>query len=88
MNKVVYSQESIFHLYRLGLVVAGKTGKRYHLQIEDELNSLILDSDQSTDPSIGIQFDAFVSALSPEIIARLESEGLIRPGRYLQQNIS
>lgn len=31
MNAIIYSQEAIFHLSRLGLLVSGGTGKRYKL---------------------------------------------------------
>jgi hypothetical protein len=82
MDKVVYSQQSIFHLYRLGLAITRQTGKRYHLQDEEELNSIIKMSDRSNDPRIGRQLSAFLDSIEPEILDGLEAEGLIRPSRY------
>ena len=83
MSDVVYSEESIFHLSRLSSVVAGKMGRRFHLQDEEDLNSLIKISDSSRDPRIAQRLQAFVTVTEPYIIEKLEGQGLIRPGKYL-----
>lgn len=85
MDKVVFTQESIFHLYRLGLIVFSKTGKRYHLQDPVEMNSLIRFADSSNNPVIRRQFEAFLSSVEPGIVETLEIHGLLQPGRYVRR---
>ncbi|MEE8058103.1 MAG: hypothetical protein V3T17_09730 [Pseudomonadales bacterium] len=71
--KLVFSQVSIFNLYRLGLIVTGKTGKKYRLSNEKEMRSLICYCNRSEDTSICRQYDAFLYTLEPEILRTVEN---------------
>ena len=75
---IVFSQASIFHLYRLGLVVSGKTGKKYSLSNEAEMLALIKRADTSSDLSINRQFNAFISTLEPNLRAEMYARGYLR----------
>lgn len=74
---IIYSQASIFHLYRLGLVVMGKTGEKYRLSDERDMNALIRYCDQSRDPSISRQFDAFLDSVEPAKLSLMKAKRLI-----------
>ena len=74
---IIYSQASIFHLYRLGLVVMGKTGEKYRLSDERDMNALIRYCDQSRDPSISRQFDAFLDSVEPANLTLMKAKRLI-----------
>lgn len=76
---ILFSQASIFHLYRLGLVVSGKTGHKYSLSDETQRLDLIRYCDASHDQSIQRQLNAFLSTLEPELLQTLEIYQLIRP---------
>ena len=76
---IIYSQASIFHLYRLGLVVLGKTGEKYRLSDERDMNALIRYCDQSRDPGIVRQFGAFLDSVEPATLALMKAKRLIRP---------
>lgn len=77
---IIYSQASIFHLYRLGLVVMGKTGEKYRLSDEAEMNALIRYCDHTRDPSISRQFDAFLDSVDSETISLMKAKRLISYG--------
>ena len=70
--KLIFSQNSIFHLYRLGLVVSGKTGKKYQLSDEQEMASLIRYCNRSDNSAICRQYDTFLHSLEPEVFNRIE----------------
>jgi hypothetical protein len=78
MKAPIYSQASIFHLSRLGLLVAGLTGKRFKLKKPEDQRSLILYCEGSRDPSIRKQFEAFKEANSD-----LEKSELLAPAPVL-----
>ena len=82
--KLVFSQASIFHLYRLGLVVAGKTGKKYRLSDEDEMRSLIRYCNRSTNTTICRQYDAFLYTLEPSVLVEIEN---ITGNSYKESNL-
>lgn len=82
---IIYSQASIFHLYRLGLVVMGKTGKKYRLSDEPDMNALIRYCDRSEDLGINRQFDAFLDSVEPNVLLAMESRCLIQPAGGLYQ---
>ena len=71
--KLVFSQNSIFHLYRLGLVVSNKTGKKYHLSNEQEMISLIRYCNRSENTAICRQYDTFLLSVEPDILTTLEN---------------
>ncbi len=71
--KLVFSQASIFHLYRLGLVVTGITGKKYRLSSDDEMRSLICYCNRSDDTSVCRQYDAFLHSLEPAVLREIEN---------------
>ena len=70
--KLVFSQNSIFHLYRLSVIVATKTGKKYRLSDEQELNSLIRYCNRSDNTAIARQYDTFLHSVEPAILVELE----------------
>ncbi|WP_101757035.1 hypothetical protein [Oceanicoccus sp. KOV_DT_Chl] len=70
--KLVFSQNSIFHLYRLSVIVASKTGKKYRLSNEQELNSLIRYCNRSESTDIARQYDTFLHSVEPEILTEIE----------------
>lgn len=70
--KLVFSQNSIFHLYRLSVIVAAKTGKKYRLSSVQELNSLIRYCNRSDNTHIARQYDTFLHSLDPEILTEVE----------------
>lgn len=70
--KLIFSQNSIFHLYRLGLVVSGKTGKKYRLSSEKEIRSLIRYCNRSDNSDICRQYDAFLHTLEPDMFKLIE----------------
>lgn len=75
---IIYTQESIFHLYRLGLVVFGRTGVKYRLSKESDMNALIRYCDQCDDPTISLQFSAFLDSLESHVLRSMESQHLIQ----------
>ncbi|MCR8923933.1 hypothetical protein NO559_14210 [Dasania sp. GY-MA-18] len=77
---IIFTQASIFHLYRLGLVVMGKTGEKYRLSDEGDMNALIRYCDQTRDPSISRQFDAFLDSVDPATLALMKAKRLISYG--------
>lgn len=76
--EIVFSQASIFHLYRLGLIVTGKTGKKFRLSDSEQMYSLIRFCDRSQDPSINRQFDAFIDSVEPNVRAQMQASWLLR----------
>ncbi|MCP3908608.1 MAG: hypothetical protein GY712_11395 [Oceanicoccus sp.] len=70
--KLIFSQNSIFHLYRLGLVVTGITKKKYRLRNGEEMKSLIRYCNRSDNTSICRQYDAFLHSLEPEMLTEIE----------------
>ena len=70
--KLVFSQNSIFHLYRLSVIVATRTGKKYRLSDEQELNSLIRYCNRSDNTAIARQYDTFLYSVEPNILEELE----------------
>ena len=86
MKKIIFSQASIFHLYRLGLLVGGKTGVRYRLVNQEEMNRLIRYCDRTSDQTVRRQYEAFLASAEPNVLAALEEQKLIQPGRVLRQN--
>ena len=76
---LIFSQESIFHLYRLGLVVNGKTGKKYKLSSEADINALIHYCDHSKDRAVKNQFEAFIASIDPDLLETMEQESIISP---------
>ena len=80
---IIFSQASIFHLYRLGTMVSGKTGTRYTLSIEKERLDLIRFCDASTDSSIQRQMGAFVESLDANTLRQLEAQRLLSPERAM-----
>lgn len=78
MKPIIFSQASIFHLYRLGHVVTGITGKRYHLEKVDEMYSLIRYCDRSDNKSISTQFSAFLSTVDEGNYQQMAEKGLLQ----------
>ena len=70
--KLVFSQNSMFHLYRLGLIITGKTGKKYHLSNDEEMKSLIRYCNKSDNTTVCRQYDAFLHSLEPETLTEIE----------------
>ena len=70
--KLIFSQNSIFHLYRLGLVVTGITKKKYRLRNDEEMKSLIRYCNRSDNTSVCRQYDAFLHSLEPEMLTEIE----------------
>ncbi len=85
MNEIVFAQESIFHLYRLGHVVFGKSGARFRLAIKEDMNALIRYCDRSRDSSISRQFDAFLDSVSDEVLQGLVVRQLVRSSRVAEK---
>lgn len=71
--KLVFSQSSIFHLYRLAQVVTKRTGKKYRLSNEQELKSLIRYCNRSNNTSICRQYDTFLYTIEPEMLTEIET---------------
>ena len=71
--KLVFSQNSIFHLYRLGLVVTSKTGKKYRLSDEEEMKSLIRYCNRSDNTTVCNQYDNFLYSLDAEVLTEIEN---------------
>lgn len=71
--KLVFSQTSIFHLYRLGLVVTGVTAKKYRLSEEKEMIALIRYCNRSNNTSVCRQYDAFLYTLDAVMMAEIEA---------------
>ena len=82
---IIYSQASIFHLYRLGLVVMGKTGKKYRLSDEREMDALIRYCDRSKDTSIHRQFSAFLDSVESTTLVLMQRQSLIRGEGLMRQ---
>ena len=71
--KLVFSQASIFHLYRLSVIVAARTGKKYRLSSVEELNSLIRYCNRSDNTSIARQYDTFLHSLDIDTLTEIEN---------------
>lgn len=71
--KLVFSQNSIFHLYRLSVIVAAKTGKKYRLSDLQELKSLIRYCNRSENTAIARQYDTFLHSVEPDILTEIEN---------------
>ena len=78
MKPIIFTQASIFHLYRLGHIVTGVTGKRYRLESIDDMNSLIRYCDRSDNKSIAKQFAAFLSTVDENTLQQMAQRGLLR----------
>ncbi len=85
---LIFSQESIFHLYRLGLAVSEKSGKRYRLVNEKEMHALIRYCDRSKDSKVRQKFSAFLAFLSNNELLMLEASHLIKPQSAQLQKIA
>ena len=85
MKQIVFSQESIFQLYRLGHVVFGKSGARFRLAIKEDMDALIRYCDRSRDTAITRQFDAFLDSVSEEVLENMVSKQLVRARRVAQK---
>lgn len=83
--KIIFSQASIFHLYRLGLVVMGKTGKKYRLSEDADMYALIRYCDRCDDESIHRQFHAFLDSVDDNVLAAMKSQRLIMSKEQLYQ---
>ena len=70
MNATIYSQEAIFHLSRLGLLVSGITGKRYKLGTQQNQENLIEFCRGSTHPAVRMQLDAFLKTSGEQSTAK------------------
>ena len=70
--KLIFSQNSIFHLYRLGLVVSGETGKKYRLSNSKEMESLIRYCKSSTNNVVCRHYDTFLGSLEPDMFKHVE----------------
>ncbi len=70
--KLVFSQNSIFHLYRLGLAVTSLTHKKYRLSNEEEMKSLIRYCNRSNHTAVCRQYDTFLHSLEPEMLFQIE----------------
>lgn len=70
--KLIFSQNSIFHLYRLSVIVSHKTEKKYRLSNEEELHSLIRYCNRSENTTICRQYDTFLHSLEPDILMEIE----------------
>ncbi|MFA7554188.1 MAG: hypothetical protein WCY88_08055 [Spongiibacteraceae bacterium] len=70
--KLVFSQNSIFHLYRLGLVVTAITGEKYRLSHEASMKALIRYCNRSHDTDVCRQYDSFLYSLTPEVLIQVE----------------
>ena len=86
MKPIIFSQASIFHLYRLGHVVTGITGKRYHLENPSEMHTLIRLCDRSKNKTIATQFDAFLSTVDDNVFQQMAQHGLLRDTLVLRAN--
>tara|TARA_R110000868_G_scaffold408964_2_gene693518 strand:- start:102468 stop:102707 length:240 start_codon:yes stop_codon:yes gene_type:complete len=64
----------------LGLVVTGKTGEKCRLSDENDMRALIRYCDQTRDPGISRQFDAFLDSVDPATLALMKSQRLISYG--------
>lgn len=69
---LIFSQNSIFHLYRLGNIVAKITGKKYRLSNNEEMKSLIRYSNRSENTKVCRQYDEFIYSLEPEMLHEIE----------------
>lgn len=85
MNQIVFTQESIFHLYRLGHVVFGKSGARFRLAVKEDMHALIRYCDRSRDPGITRQFDAFLDSVTNDVLDNLIAKQLVRARRVAQK---
>jgi hypothetical protein len=74
---IIYSQESIFHLYRLGSVVNKKTKRKYKLSNKAELNALIRYCERSGDALIKDQFKKFIASVDADTVSNMGLSGLI-----------
>ncbi len=70
--KLIFSQNSIFHLHRLSVLVAAKTGNKYRLSNLEELNALIRFCNHSENTSIARQYDTFLHSLDLETLSEIE----------------
>jgi hypothetical protein len=77
MNQVVFSQQSIFHLYRLGHIVHAKTGKRFQLSDLEQAMQLIRYCDRCKEPVIARQWRAFVGSCDEQVLDQLASNEAI-----------
>ena len=88
MNTVIFSQASIFHLYRLGHLVFAATGVRHRLSDELAVMMLIKHSATCNDNCIQQQFSAFLSTVEDDTIAYLITERIIPPSYRQLSNIT
>ena len=71
--KLIFSQNSIFHLYRLSVIVSSKTGKKYRLSNVEEMNSLIRYCNRSDNTAVARQYDTFLYSLEPDTLTEVEN---------------
>ena len=85
MKPIIYSQASIFHLSRLGLLAFAITGVRYRLKNHEELDSLIRYCDKSTNPTICRQLETFLFAAGEATTAEMMNQSLLtRPHKQFE----
>ena len=70
---MVFSQSDLSHLYRLGKMVSGHTGKKYALSDEKQILALMTYCDYSNDRAINHQYEEFISSLDPNTLSKLKT---------------
>jgi hypothetical protein len=77
MSNIIFSQSSIFHLYRLGHLACSSTGVRHRLSDELSMLMLIKHCSTSADSSVVKQFSAFLSTVDEPTISLLIAKKII-----------
>lgn len=92
MNAIIFSQASIFHLYRLGHLIFATTGIRHRLSDDLSMLMLIKYCSTSTDPIVNRQFSAFLSTVDDKTIEQLAKRKIIpfsyRPLNTTSRNVA
>ena len=70
--KLVFSQNSMYHLYHLAVLIAEKTGRKYQLSNNEDMTSLIRYCNQSNSTTVCRQYDAFLHSLEPDTLREIE----------------
>lgn len=79
MDKIIFSQASIFHLQQLEFQFRKKFGMRFRLADEDSRFNLINQSSESKDLIIQRYFRNFCHELDPTLIDELIDRGIVKP---------
>ncbi len=77
MDKLIFSQASIFHLQQLEFQFRRKFGERFKLSDETSRNELISRSSQSSDKIIRQYFERFRHELEPALVEELRMRGIV-----------